>query len=139
MSQEITRVAAYGLLRTDTTILLCRFSPAVQGFAGYWTLPGGGLNFGEDPKAAVVREVAEETGLEVEVGSLAGVDSRHMQRDSLQVHSIRIIYHVALVGGELTFEKDGTTDMCEWVEQENVERLDLVDLAEVGLALAFQQ
>jgi 8-oxo-dGTP diphosphatase len=139
MKQTITRVAAYGLLRADTTILLCRLSAAVQGFAGHWTLPGGGLDFGEDPKAAVVREMAEETGLDVAVGNLAGVDSRHIERGSSEFHSIRIIYHVDLIGGELTYEQDGTTDMCEWVEKEAVTELDLVDLAQVGLKLAFKQ
>jgi len=35
-----------------------------------WGLPGGNLNYGEEPEAAVVREVKEETGLDVEVRKL---------------------------------------------------------------------
>ena len=42
---------------------------------GHWTLPGGGIDFGEDPEDAVVREFIEETGLTVKVRKLAGIDS----------------------------------------------------------------
>ena len=42
-----------------------------------WTLPGGGLDHGEDPRDAVVREVHEETGLDVQVGETARVYSAH--------------------------------------------------------------
>ena len=42
---------------------------------GSWTLPGGGLDFGEDPEAGALRELGEETGLEGEVRGLLGVHS----------------------------------------------------------------
>lgn len=44
-------------------------------FAGFWALPGGFVEAGESCEQAVVREVAEETGLSVEVISLFGVYS----------------------------------------------------------------
>lgn len=44
--------------------------------AGTWTLPGGRVEPGEDDAAAVVREVAEETGLAADVGPLIGTVER---------------------------------------------------------------
>ena len=58
----VTRLAAYAVIVQDGHILLCRVAPGNLG-AGLWTLPGGGLEFGESPEVGVVREVEEETGL----------------------------------------------------------------------------
>ena len=41
--------------------------------AGLWSIPGGKVEAGESLAEALVREVAEETGLEVEAGPLAGI------------------------------------------------------------------
>ena len=41
-----------------------------------WNLPGGALEHGEAPWDGVIREVREETGLEVEVSRLAGIYSK---------------------------------------------------------------
>ena len=62
-----------------------------------WTLPGGGLDHGEDPRDAVVREIHEETGLTRPSGETARVYSAHIPgawRDGVQVdaHALRIVY-----------------------------------------------
>ena len=69
-AKQIQRVAAYGVVRQSNQILLCQLTRSRQ-----WTLPGGGIDFGEHPKAAVKREVLEETGFYVEVDDLLFVHS----------------------------------------------------------------
>lgn len=90
------RVAAYAVILRGSEILLSRLSPAIAPDE-LWTLPGGGLDHGEDPRDAVVREVREETGLEAVVGETARVYSAHLPgvwREGRRVdaHALRIVY-----------------------------------------------
>lgn len=137
MKQQITRIAAYGLIVQEGRILLCRISSLLPKDAGYWTLPGGGIDFGEDPVDAMLREVAEESGLLVRPCALAAVDSLTIEEEARAFHGIRIIYHAELVGGALRNEVDGSTDQCAWWTYAEAQRLPLVDLAIAGLELAF--
>lgn len=75
------------------------------GGRGGWTLPGGGLDPMEDPADAVVREVREETGYDVVVDELLGVDSlavpgpRRLEPAVEDMHALRILYRAHVVGG----------------------------------------
>jgi ADP-ribose pyrophosphatase YjhB (NUDIX family) len=133
-----TRVAAYALVRDgEGRILLCRIAPSVV--AGeVWTLPGGGLEFGEQPDAAVLRELAEEAGYQGEIVALADVYSRTFpdSDEGGRLQAIRIVYRVQIMGGELRDEVDGTTDTCAWFTLENARSLRLGDLAKRALAIA---
>ena len=129
-----TRIGAYGLVVRSQQILLCRVSAHLTEWAGSWTLPGGGIEFGEDPSAAMVREVREETGLEVRAAGLAGLDSLVVPNKDSTMHSLRVIYFTELLGGILTNEAHGSTDLCEWHDVESVRSLPIVGLVETGLS-----
>lgn len=135
--QQRTRIAAYGLILEGQSMVLCRIAAHVDDAGGWWTLPGGGLDFGEDPASAMVREVFEETGLTVEPAGIAGIDSLLLVDDGRAFHGIRIIYWAKIVDGQLTDEADGSTDHCEWIALDEAEALPLVDLAHVGIELAL--
>ena len=135
MESQRLRVAAYALICDSDRILLCRISKELPRWQGAWTLPGGGLNFGEHPEQAMVREVREETGLDCEAISIAAIDSIHDPSGDRPFHGIRIIYKVKVIGGELRDELSGTTDLCGWQPLDSLENITLVDLAEVGVRL----
>ena len=120
------RVAAYAvILRTAGTggreILLSRLAERIT-HDELWTLPGGGLDHGEDPRDAVLREVREETGLDADVGETARVYSAHLPgvwRGGRRVdaHALRIVYDgwVAPDAPEpRVVEVDGSTSEAAW-------------------------
>lgn len=116
--RQIQRVAAYGLARAGGTVLLSHLR---RGDArGMWTLPGGGIDFGERPAEAVVREILEETGLTVRVDELLDGDAEllHSVADDgtpVHGHPVRFLYRVTVTGGTLgTLEVDGSTDEARW-------------------------
>jgi len=96
-------------------VLLARGS-AESEFPGVWGLPGGGVEQGEDPDDAVVREFAEETGLLVRVSGLrqATADVARLPSSGALEHTDRLIYDVVAIGGSLRPEVGGTTDRVEW-------------------------
>jgi ADP-ribose pyrophosphatase YjhB (NUDIX family) len=101
-------------------MLLARNSAASE-FPGQWTLPGGGVEQGEHPDDAVVREFAEETGLRVRIDALRTVtaDVLRLPAGPLE-HTDRLVYNVTPVGGTLRAEADGTTDLVEWVSPDDL-------------------
>src|SRR5262245_62094450 len=127
---RVQRVAAYNVcIDAAGRLLLCRLS-AVTEAAGAWTLPGGGVEFGEHPEAAALRELEEETGLVGEIAGLLAVDSIHrpvrLGEDAADYHSIRILYRTTIVAGELKHELAGSTDRAEWHTRSELATLPLV-------------
>ncbi len=134
-STDRTRVAAYAVTHDeDDRILLCHIAPSV-GVGDIWTLPGGALEYGEAPEAAVLRELAEETGYTGELEGLVGVIDRLFHDDNAggRLHAIRILYRVRIVGGELRDEPDGSTDTCRWFARSEARGLRLGELARYAL------
>ena len=105
-----------------------------------WTLPGGGVELDETPEDGVVREVREETGYDVELGRVLGVDThvvppeRRMTGSGRMLRTVRVLFEARVVGGELTREVDGTTDEARWVPLDAVPGLARLGLVDIGLA-----
>ncbi|MEM9088650.1 MAG: NUDIX domain-containing protein [Cyanobacteria bacterium P01_F01_bin.53] len=137
MKPQRTRVSAYGLVMNEQRILLCRVSKALPRWEGQWTLPGGGIDFGEHPQDAMVREVNEETGLIVAPTNIATINSLYDDSGKTDFHGIRILYHTQLLGGELCYELEGTTDKCQWWTQQELANLQLVDISQLAVKLLF--
>ncbi len=125
------RVGAYAVMLREhegrVEVLLSRLSARVSR-TELWTLPGGGIDHGEDPRLAVIREIREETGLEATVGETAHVYSAHLPRASrdgllVDAHAIRIVYDGWAAPDAPTprvLEVDGSTIEAAWKPLDDV-------------------
>jgi ADP-ribose pyrophosphatase YjhB (NUDIX family) len=100
-SGEPTRpVAAVGAVVVDGGRLLMVKRGGERG-RGLWAVPGGHIEWGEPLRAAVRREVREETGLEVEVGDLVWSGELIGGGTPPSYHFVILDYRAEVVGGDL--------------------------------------
>lgn len=92
-----------------------------------WALPGGGMDLGESIVQCVVREVKEETGLDVEVTGLIGVytNPQHvLAYDDGEVRQqFSLCFTTRLLGGELLIDSE-STDIA-WTAPEQLDALNI--------------
>ena len=135
------RVAAYAVIvDEDDRLLLAHWN---EGRRGAWTMPGGGLEPGEEPERAARREVREETGYRVAIEELLGIHSRVIPPGrrltpgvSDPLHTLRSVYRARVTGGRLRNETDGSTDRAEWFPLAEVPTLQRVKLVDIALEMA---
>lgn len=92
---------------------------------GKWSIPGGLVDLGESPEQAVIREVLEETCLEVDAPRLIDVvsDVSLDEKGKIKYHFVIIDYLVAVKCGEVKAASDA--DALVWVPFSEVEAYDL--------------
>ena len=91
--------------------------------AGYWSVPGGRVEPAESLAEAIVREVAEETGLEVSCGPFIG----WVERMGPGHHFVIMDFHAALTHPGQVAVADDDADEVAWVPLDGLEGIDLVD------------
>jgi 8-oxo-dGTP diphosphatase len=122
------RIATYGLCRDDAGRVLLVREASSRHSPIAWSLPGGGVQHGERPATALVREVAEETGLAAEIVALRDVvsDLAVLRHPDAVMHTDRVIYDIKITGGALRPETDGSSDLAAWVEPDRLPELPLL-------------
>ena len=118
-------VGTGALILRDGKLLLVKRG-AQPGF-GKWSVPGGLVELGESVRDAMMREVKEEVGFDVEAVKLTDVaDTITLDADGrVQYHFVVVNFVARIVGGELKT----ATDILEarWVPVDEVEKVDLTD------------
>ena len=139
--EQRIHIGAYGFcIDKNDRLLLARVSGGPD--HGSWTLPGGGVMWGEHPDKAVIREMQEETGLiDFDVSSIIAVYSHtyhHSPDDPLSnLHHIGILYALNVNSFDLQPEQNGTTDLCQWMTEDEARAFVLTPLGEFGVNLAW--
>ncbi|WP_432509924.1 NUDIX domain-containing protein [Kineococcus sp. SYSU DK001] len=137
------RLACYAVVVSDGALLLTRLSARTPS-PGRWTLPGGGVDHGEHPLTAVVREVHEETGMDVRVTGLAEIGAEHFTGRSPRgvledFHAVRVLVRAEPleVREPEVLDVGGSTDLARWVPLAEAEGVGLVGVALRGLRIAL--
>jgi 8-oxo-dGTP diphosphatase len=101
------------IVSNGRVLLVCRGREPLK---GHWTLPGGVLELGESLIDGVKREIAEETGLEVEPVELVELlDRIHREGEKVRYHYVIADYLCRVTGGQLRAASDA--DAVRWVER----------------------
>jgi ADP-ribose pyrophosphatase YjhB (NUDIX family) len=116
MTQREEGVPCVGAITFDRMGRLLLVQRANEPGRGLWSLPGGRVEPGEDDAAALVREMAEETGLAVEPGAFVG----RVRRGRYEIAD----YRCRVVGGSLVAGDDALD--ARWCTAADLEQLPLV-------------
>ena len=103
-----------GAVIVDSTgrLFLAKRGPKAKNERGLWEFPGGGVEFGETLSAALNREMAEEYGIEIEVGELLDVVD-HILPDEGQ-HWVSPSYICAIISGVPVIKEPGKCSEIGW-------------------------
>jgi 8-oxo-dGTP diphosphatase len=118
----------------DRVLLVKR---AHEPLKGQWSLPGGAVEVGESLEAGLVREVREETCLDVTVGPVVEVLDR-IGRDAtgrVEYHFVIVDYLCRVAGGTATCGSDA--EDVEWARRDDLARYRLTSAATDVIAKAF--
>lgn len=121
---ERQRLAAYGIVVSSRGLLATEFSDRTA-VPGLWSLPGGGIDPGENPAQTLQREVFEETGQRIEVSQFIDVQTDHWIGHSPMgvvedFHAVRLIYAAFCPDpiDPVVHDSGGTTADSAWVPAE---------------------
>jgi mutator protein MutT len=125
------------IVRDDRAIIIKR---ANEPYKGQWSIPGGRVELGESLADAVRREMREETGLEVQVGTVIEVFERiQREHEGVRYHFVIIDYLCRCTGGALCAGDDA--EDAVWVTSEELNRYEIRESAKAvirkGLAMAL--
>ena len=124
---KVQELNVYAILFYNNKILVLRRN------SGIWEFPGGGVDWGEHPDTSVVREVKEETSLDLVNPKFIGISSATYAKDGNEKHSIYFVYRGAVNTDKITLCGEHTE--YRWLFSEEIKFLKLGLNAESALEL----
>ncbi len=88
------------VIKNDKILLVKR---AVMPKVGWWCIPAGFMEWNEHPRETAIREVKEETGIDIE---LKGIFEVYSGNDDPRMNAVLILYLAEEIGGKLSADDD---------------------------------
>ena len=119
------RVTIKGLCVRDGKVLLVRESKDIS---GKWEMPGGGLDFGEDIREGLKREIKEEIGLDIEIEDMLGENEYVASDPEAGKKRKHVTYFLARSPFvDITLENKGGLDDAQWFKVSKILELNFYE------------
>lgn len=120
-------IASHAIIRDGDKVLVTRRAARMKYKPGHWDFPGGHLEVGETPHENIVREIKEETGLEVKI---IGIDHVFTNLEHVpEIQYFQILFNGEYMGGEVVLHAK-EHDEYRWVTVKELKNMPLIHFVE---------
>ena len=114
------RVLTSGFIHDKGKVLLLKRAETSGFLAGFWEMPGGKLEFGEDPMCGILREVKEEAGVDCEVVCPFHAWHSVDEYKGVQTHFVEIDFILKMKQDQKIVPADGMVDFA-WASEDELD------------------
>jgi mutator protein MutT len=132
------RIAVRAIIRKDDKTLLLRRANGRPSILGKYELPGGKLDYGEQPEDALARNLTDEAGLIIQTAQLFDVLT-YIDHDDYDIQYVFILYLVSLGVGGAKVHLSQNYDRYVWKEMSNIQQQELTESAKLLLGISQQR
>jgi len=119
------KIATHGLIKKNGKYLLILRSPVNDYKPNEWDLPGGTIEFGEEPEKALIREISEETELKIKINKPIFIYSE-LQGER---HQFWIVYKCEYASGEIKLNPEEHSEY-KWLDLNEIDKLEKIIFVE---------
>ena len=130
------RIAVRAIIRVNEKILLLKRSSGRPSIYGRYELPGGKLEYGEQPEDALHRFIQRDTGMTVKVAQLFDVLT-YIDRDDRDLQYVIILYVVSLESGKIHLSE--AYDSYMWKKMSEIQQDTLTESTKLLLGISQQK
>lgn len=130
------KIYVVAVIFKDNKLLIAKRNSNSSFLPGYYELPGGKVEFGEDPKDALKRELIEEMNAEIEVFDPYHVFSFEIKEKN--VHGIEIAYYAKLKDASKDIKLNEHEDL-KWVSKQELDNLKISEKEKETMKIGFDK
>jgi ribonuclease HI len=132
------RISVRAIIKKEGKTLLLRRANGRPSILGKYELPGGRIDYGEQPEDAVRRYLHDDTKLHIQTAQLHDAVT-YVDHDDRDIQYVVIVYLVALAPGDHGMELSPNYDKYQWSKLSNIQQNTLTDLTQLLLGIIEQE